>query len=144
MACDPSSSTPERRTLTDRRGMSRGGRRRSDAVAFEHALRSTEIALHKTVPGSAPLALVVDDFLDGREMVCEYLRYRGFRVVEAATGREAVEKTATFLPDVVLLDLRMPDMDGLEVLARLRKGPHRQVKVAIFTAHVQVGVRQRV
>lgn len=134
---------PERRTTAERRRTSRGGRRHADRAALEDALRDTESALRHSGP-DAPLALVVDDFQDGREMVCEYLRCRGFRVAEAATGAEAVEKVATLRPDIVLLDFRLPDIDGLEVLARLRQGPHPHVKVAIFTAHVTKDIRPRV
>ena len=64
---------------------------------------------------SAPLVLIVDDALDNREAYVEYLRFRGFRTLEAATGADAIAAARAHRPDVILLDLRLPDIDGLEV-----------------------------
>src|SRR4051794_37484226 len=70
----PPSRHPERR-LANRRCMLRGGRRQSDVVTFNEWACTTDATLARLGPESAPLALVVDDFSDGREMLCEYLRY---------------------------------------------------------------------
>ena len=75
----------------------------------------------------SPLILVVDDFSDNREMYAEYLRYAGFRVDEATNGREALDKAAQNVPDAIVMDLSLPEMDGtafLKVLAEraLRPG----------------------
>jgi CheY-like chemotaxis protein len=67
--------------------------------------------------------LLVDDFLDGLEMYEEYLAYRGFTVVVARTGQEAVAQARTHRPDVILLDLRMPGMTGTEAMRILRADP---------------------
>jgi CheY-like chemotaxis protein len=64
--------------------------------------------------------LLVDDFQDGLEMYQEYLTYRGFQVIVARTGEEAVAQARLHRPDVVLLDLRMPGMTGTEAMSILR------------------------
>jgi CheY-like chemotaxis protein len=64
--------------------------------------------------------LLVDDFEDGLEMYQEYLTYRGFQVVVARNGPEAVTQARLTRPDVVLLDIRMPGMTGTEAMHILR------------------------
>jgi CheY-like chemotaxis protein len=68
----------------------------------------------------APLILLVDDFEDALEMYREYLVYRGFRVIGATNGDDALEMCRRQCPDVILLDLRMPGLSGLEVVRILR------------------------
>jgi two-component system cell cycle response regulator DivK len=64
--------------------------------------------------------LIVDDADDNREVYAEYLRYRGFSVTEAATGAEALLQVFRVDPDVMLLDMRLPDVNGADVSRRLR------------------------
>lgn len=87
-----------------------------------------------------PLVLVVDDFLDAREMYAEYLAFSGFRVVEASNGAEAVQKALEVAPDIVLMDLSMPGMDGWEATRRL-KGDQRtkDIPVIALTGHALTG-----
>ena len=59
-----------------------------------------------------PRVLVVDDYPDAREMYAEYLQYSGFDVIEAGNGIEALERAADSAPDVILMDLSLPVMDG--------------------------------
>lgn len=70
--------------------------------------------------GRARLVLVVDDDDDLRVVVRAVLERADLRVVEAADGREALRRTFEERPDLVVLDLGLPDLDGLEVLQRLR------------------------
>jgi len=80
--------------------------------------------------------LIVDDEKNLRDGLSEAVRDLGYEPLAAASGREALAITATSLPAAVLLDLRMPDMDGLEVLTRLRAGADgANVPVAIITAY---------
>ena len=65
--------------------------------------------------------LVVDDDPKIRTVVRRGLAYEGYRVVEAGSGEEGLEKAREHLPDLVILDLMMPGIDGLEVVRRLRK-----------------------
>lgn len=67
--------------------------------------------------------LVVDDEPTVRELLRTALRYAGFDVEAAATGQEALELAARRAPDLVLLDVMLPDMDGFEVITRLRARP---------------------
>ena len=83
-----------------------------------------------------PSVLVVDDYLDGREMVAEYLAFRGFVVCEASDGIEALELARTLQPEIVLMDLRMPGMDGWEATRRLKRDPKTShIPVIALTAH---------
>ncbi|TDD64254.1 response regulator transcription factor [Jiangella aurantiaca] len=81
--------------------------------------------------------LVVDDEATVRELLSAALRFAGFGVSSAATGTEAVETAQEEPPDLVLLDVMLPDMDGFEVVRRLRALPgrrHGPVPVLFLTA----------
>jgi CheY-like chemotaxis protein len=91
-----------------------------------------------------PLILVVDDVADGREIVGEYLRLGGYEMAGAADGLEAVEKTLELLPDVVLMDVWLPRMDGLEATRRLRQDERtRGIPIIALTAHGLASARDR-
>lgn len=78
--------------------------------------------------------LVVDDEESIRESLRMVLEYEDYRVEEAASGREALAKVATFDPAAVLLDIKMPEMDGLEVLAGFRERGYT-MPVLVITGH---------
>ena len=61
---------------------------------------------------SAPLVLIVDDFEDNREMYAQYLRFHGYDVAEADNGQEALRQATGLHPDVIVMDLSLPGMDG--------------------------------
>jgi CheY-like chemotaxis protein len=67
--------------------------------------------------------LVVDDDADARLLLHTFLSLLGFQVQTAQNGREAVASAEQFLPDIVFLDVWMPEMDGIETCLRLRQGP---------------------
>ncbi|WP_344657326.1 response regulator transcription factor [Catenulispora subtropica] len=77
--------------------------------------------------------LVVDDEQSITDLVGLALRYEGFDVAVAATGREALAQAAAFSPDLVVLDVLLPDLTGLEVCSRLRAGG-RPLPVVFLTA----------
>jgi CheY-like chemotaxis protein len=88
----------------------------------------------------APLILVVDDFSDNREMYAEYLRYAGFRVEEATNGREALDKAAQTMPDAIVMDLSLPEMDGWEATRRLKANPDtKHIRIIAVTGHALKG-----
>jgi DNA-binding response OmpR family regulator len=92
--------------------------------------------------GDGPVVLLVDDDPAIRRTVASGLELEGFSVVAASGGRAALEAVARVSPAVVLLDLSMPDLDGLEVLARLRDGGS-EVPVCILSARDEVDDRVR-
>lgn len=74
--------------------------------------------------------LIVDDNVDLRRAVAAFLQYYGYETLEAGSGREAIETAIAKQPDVVLLDLNLPDMEGTEAAQAIRKHPR--------TAHVAI------
>jgi len=87
-----------------------------------------------------PLVLVVDDYQDAREMYAEYLSFSGFRVAEASNGLEAVEKAFALRPDVILMDLSLPGMDGWTATRQLKTDERtRSIPVVALTGHALAG-----
>lgn len=81
-----------------------------------------------------PLVLMVDDDADFREIVTSKLQATGFRTAEAKDGAEGFEMAKKLKPDLVLLDVKMPDVDGIEALHRLKQDPEtNSLKVLFFT-----------
>ena len=86
---------------------------------------------------SAPLILVVDDEDDLRMLLDFNLRAQGYRTALAASGLEALRRAETLGPDLVLLDIGLPDVSGLDVCRRLRATPTaRHIPVLMLTARV--------
>lgn len=97
----------------------------------------TPIAAHSR---GRQLVLVVEDYQDAREMYAAYLQFSGFDVAEAGNGVEAVEKTSQLLPDIVLMDLALPQMDGWEATRRLKADPRtRHIPIVALTGHALAG-----
>lgn len=83
-----------------------------------------------------PLVLVVDDYDDAREMYAESLLVNGFRVAEAADGAQALELAGRLAPDVILMDLSLPGIDGWEATRRLKADARTQhIPVVALTGH---------
>jgi len=86
---------------------------------------------------AAPLILVADDVPDVRDIVAEYLGYHGYQVATAEDGLEALAKAFELSPDLILMDLSMPNLDGWEATRRLRRDARTQhIPVIAFTGHV--------
>ena len=86
----------------------------------------------------APLLLVVDDEDTIRELLCGSLRFAGYEVTSAGSGAEALRASISERPDLVLLDVRMPDGDGFEVARRMRAAGGPEVPVIFLTARDEV------
>jgi PleD family two-component response regulator len=76
--------------------------------------------------------LIVEDDLDLSEMLSAYFRVQGFQVVTASWGEDAVRMAAEDVPDIIVLDIRLPDIDGYEVCRRLRQNRLTQHVPVIF------------
>ena len=85
---------------------------------------------------AAALILLVEDFADAREMYHDYLTFSGFRVETASDGHEAVEKARALLPDLILMDLSLPGMNGWEATRILKSDPAtRHLTIVALSAH---------
>ena len=83
-----------------------------------------------------PLILVVDDYEDAREMYAEYLEFSGFRVAEARNGNDAVAQAFLLRPDLILMDLSLPGMDGWEATKLLKSDERtRNIPIIALTGH---------
>jgi two-component system, cell cycle response regulator DivK len=92
---------------------------------------------------TTPLILVVDDYQDAREMYAEYLQFSGFRVAEARNGNEAVEQAFALNPDLILMDLSLPGMDGWEATRQLKSDERtRHIPVVALTGHALAGASE--
>lgn len=87
-----------------------------------------------------PLVLVVEDYQDAREMYTAYLQFSGYRVAEATNGLEAIEQARALLPDIILMDLALPKMDGWEATRRLKADDRtRHIPIVALTGHALAG-----
>ena len=77
-----------------------------------------------------PLVLIVDDYAQNRKLARDVLQAAGFRTLEAANGAEAISLATAHLPDVILMDLRLPDMDGTSA-ARALSGRAQTAKIPV-------------
>ena len=95
--------------------------------------------MNKTL--ARPRVLLVDDYPDAREMYSEYLEFCGFEVVEAGNGMEALQRAADDNPDIILMDLSLPVMDGWEATRRLKADERtKAIPVLAVTGHALTGV----
>ena len=91
--------------------------------------------------GKKPVVLLVDDYPDAREMYAEYLEFSGFEIVQAGNGVEAIERAHDSHPDVILMDLSLPVMDGWEATRRLKADDTtKDIPVLAVTGHALSGV----
>lgn len=106
------------------------------------------------VPGTAelrpgakrdrPLVLIVEDQPDLRQLYAQELTLGGFDVIEAGNGADAISHTAAQSPDVILMDLSLPVMDGWEATRRLKTDERTaHIPVVALTAHDGAGELQR-
>jgi len=89
-----------------------------------------------------PRILIVDDNEDNRDGLARRLKRRGFEVTTAPGGKEGVEQASTDSPDLILMDMNMPELDGWEATRRIRAAGI-EVPVISMTAHAMTGDRER-
>jgi two-component system cell cycle response regulator DivK len=89
--------------------------------------------------------LIVEDNEDNRELAVKVLRNKGFETVTAVDGEEAIEKAVSEKPDLILLDISLPKLDGYEVAKRLKsREEFKEIPIVAFTAHAMKGDREKV
>jgi two-component system, cell cycle response regulator DivK len=88
--------------------------------------------------------LVIEDNPKNLKLVRDVLEYAGYEVVEARTGEEGIEAALRCAPDLVLMDLQLPGIDGNETLRQLRTRDPRSVPVVAVTAFAMHADRERV
>jgi CheY-like chemotaxis protein len=117
-------------------GSSRTGRR----SLLAHPLRPSESRGRLAVKAQRPLVLLIEDSDDTRDMFAAVLHLEGFTVEEARDGREGIEKAAESLPDIIITDLRMPVMDGCEMIQRLRADQRtRRIPIIACSSEERLG-----
>jgi two-component system cell cycle response regulator DivK len=90
------------------------------------------------------LVLVVEDNEKNMKLLRDVLQATGHRLLEATSGGQAVALTREHLPDLVLMDIQLPDMNGIEALAQLRSDPRTaSIPVLAVTAQAMKGDRER-
>ncbi len=88
--------------------------------------------------------LVVDDNQDSRELVVKILKNRGYQMIEAVDGEEALEKAIAENPDLILMDISLPKLDGYEVTRRLKSQiKFKDTPIIALTAHAMKGDREK-
>ncbi|MEN2985400.1 MAG: response regulator [Thermodesulfovibrionaceae bacterium] len=88
--------------------------------------------------------LVVDDNEDARELVKKILKKQGYEIIEAVDGEDAIVKAVAYRPDLILMDISIPKIDGYEVTKRLKsRVDFKNVPIIAFTAHAMKGDQEK-
>ncbi len=91
-----------------------------------------------------PRVLLVEDNEESREGLSRYLRRNGYEILLAVDGRQAVDVARAAVPDLILIDLNLPVLDGWEATRQLKSGSEtRGIPVIALTAHAMAGDRER-
>jgi two-component system CheB/CheR fusion protein len=141
------------RALVDMHGGTVSARSDGDGKGSEFAVRlplttlahSPEVLQHSSLsaPPAGTSVVVVEDNADSREMLCTMLTHTGLSCFGAADGWAALRLIEEVSPEIVLLDVGLPGMDGLEVARRIRANPrHRDVRLIALTGYGQASDRQ--
>lgn len=89
-------------------------------------------------------ALVIEDTPDNMELITFILKKNGIDTVQAWTGQEGVDKAQEEQPDFIILDIRLPDIDGPEVLSQIRSIENlRHIPVIAMTSYAMAGDREK-
>lgn len=88
--------------------------------------------------------LVVEDEKDNMDLFCQILEFHGCQVLKAGDGREAINMTQSEVPDLILMDLSLPALDGWEATRTIKAISHlASIPIIALTAHAMVGDRER-
>lgn len=90
-----------------------------------------------------PIILVIEDYSDSRTLLSSLLRGKGYKVVEARDGKEGLLQANRITPDLILMDLAMPEMDGVEATRRLRqRNTLARTPIFAISAYATADVKQ--
>ena len=90
-----------------------------------------------------PTILIVEDYPDSRTLLSALLRAKGYKVVEARDGREGVRQAHRVTPDLILMDLAMPEMDGVEATRQLRqRNTLSRIPIFAISAYATADVKE--
>lgn len=104
---------------------------------------SSKMVIADALSSSKPRILIAEDSADSREMMQLLLEQRGYQVVAADNGTHALEVALSSRPDLVLLDLELPKLDGLSVTRNLRLDPRfKDIPIVILSGHDPSRFRQ--
>jgi CheY-like chemotaxis protein len=104
----------------------------------------SNLETQQTPSGRPPVVLIVDDVVHGRALCAEYLELRGFRVLTAGDGLGAVDMALAMQPDIILMDLSMPVLDGWEATRMLKQNARtRSIPVVAMTAHEMANAHEQ-
>ena len=88
--------------------------------------------------------LVVKDEKDNMDLFCQILEFHGCQAIQAVDGRDAINMTQSEVPDLILMDLSLPALDGWEATRTIKAIPHlAQIPIVALTAHAMVGDKER-
>ncbi|MCX5719278.1 MAG: response regulator [Nitrospirae bacterium] len=88
--------------------------------------------------------LIVEDNQDSRELIVKILKNRGYQLIEAVDGEDALEKAITESPDLILMDISIPKIDGYEVTRMLKsRKEFKYTPIIALTAHAMKGDREK-
>jgi len=88
--------------------------------------------------------LIVDDNQDSRELTVKVLKNRGYQIIEASDGEEALEKALAEKPDLILMDISIPKINGYEVTRRLKsQADFKATPIIALTAHAMKGDKEK-
>jgi two-component system cell cycle response regulator DivK len=91
------------------------------------------------------VVLIVEDNPMNMKLVRDVLQFKGYQTLEAICGRDGVRMAIEHLPDLVLMDIQLPDIDGTRALAEIRAHPQaREIPVLVVTASVMPYDQQRI
>ncbi|MHB8067738.1 MAG: response regulator [Desulfobaccales bacterium] len=89
--------------------------------------------------------LIVEDNEVSRVLMKDILVYYGYEIIEAGEGAEGIEKAKEYRPDLILMDIQMPLMDGFQAVTQLKADPEtRDIKIISITAFAMKGDRERI
>jgi CheY-like chemotaxis protein len=113
-------------------------------IQKEHPARKAEVCAPADADNHSPLILLVEDNEIGIEAMQDYLMAHSYRVIIARNGEEAIAQTNQCHPDLILMDIQMPDMDGLEATSRIRaQDEFTDIPIIALTALAMPGDRER-